>query len=636
LIVYSNNYSHAYQLDDGYTIVSNPNLRSLANVPRFFVDPSTYSSLRDQVDYRPILQATYALNYAMGRYDTRWWHFTQIVLHVLVTIGIYFLCRRIIILSGERVPDWIPLAAAAVFAVHPGNSGVVNYLNARSSLLTAVFLLPALLAYMKPIDDAGYAKHAWRAAFFYALALLTKVEAVGVVGAFLAFDLWQRGREGGPTLGVGKAILRTFDKRTLIRLAPVLAVTIIYFVIRHNLMAPYPFASARHAANVGPYQYFLTQLTAWWYYIFRWFLAVPMVADYLAYPVYRSWWNPIVVAAAIGWIAVAALLSLVWRRAPYVVFLCLAALALLSPTSSFSPLAEMVNEHRPYLPLGILSLALFIPAGRIAGRPVSGVARASIVAGLAVVLVLLGALTYRRNKVFATEASYWRDILEKAPSSRAYVNYGRTFLRADDAPRALRYFQQSLRLSPNWYITHLNLAATYARLGKDDLAREHYNRAVQTDRYSGMSLTSRGDFKLRQHEYAAAEQDFLASLPLNLDRRRNLRGLATAYAGLGDVDRSLEQTEALLRLDPTATRMIVGITRPFFQEADLYSKGVEYYARLTERLPNTWWVYENLSRLATLAGDTVRAGRAQKRAQELMPGRRALRRIRVPMRIDST
>ena len=161
--------------------------------------------MREQVDYRPLLQVTYALNYAMGGYDTWWWHFTQILLHVLVGLGIYALCRRIITLSGETAPDWIPLLAAVVFAIHPGASGVVNYLNARSTLLTDVFLLPALIAYMKPIEEDGYARPAWTTAAFFTLALFTKVEAVGALGAFLAYELWQRGQELGPAASLRAA-----------------------------------------------------------------------------------------------------------------------------------------------------------------------------------------------------------------------------------------------------------------------------------------------------------------------------------------------------------------------------------------------------------------------------------------------
>src|SRR6188508_1264462 len=68
LAVYSNNFRHAYFLDDSHTIQNNLNIRSLANIPRFFVDPATFTSLRANVDYRPVLQTTYAINYWMGGY----------------------------------------------------------------------------------------------------------------------------------------------------------------------------------------------------------------------------------------------------------------------------------------------------------------------------------------------------------------------------------------------------------------------------------------------------------------------------------------------------------------------------------------------------------------------------------------
>jgi hypothetical protein len=103
-VVYSNNYRHEYQLDDAYTIVTNPSVRSLTLVPRYFVDPATYTSNREQADYRPVLQVTYALNYAMGGYETRWWHFTQILLHALVTLGLFALCRRVLELTGTPSP----------------------------------------------------------------------------------------------------------------------------------------------------------------------------------------------------------------------------------------------------------------------------------------------------------------------------------------------------------------------------------------------------------------------------------------------------------------------------------------------------------------------------------------------------
>src|SRR6185503_19633531 len=96
-----------------------------------------------------------------------------------------------------------------------------------------------------------YQRPQWTAAVLYTFALFTKVEAVGALGAFWAFDLWQRAREAP---GVSLP----------------LAVTAIYFIIRWRVMAPFPFDETRHAPDVGASQYLATQLTAWWYYVARW------------------------------------------------------------------------------------------------------------------------------------------------------------------------------------------------------------------------------------------------------------------------------------------------------------------------------------------------------------------------------
>jgi protein O-mannosyl-transferase len=561
-VIYSNGYRHAFQLDDAYTVVSNPAVRSLRNIPRFFADPATYTSIREQADYRPLLQVTYALDYALGGYNQWWWHFTQVLLHVIVTLGVFVLCRRILTLLGDKEPDRIAVFATLLFAIHPDASGVVMYSNARSSLLTAAFLLPALIAYMKPIESAEYDRPQWLAAAFYTLALFTKVEAVGALGALWAYELWQRGRaQPMPSLFAGLA--ESFDARTRRRIAPMLVVTIVYFIIRWRVMAPFPTGSARHAADVGPYQYLLTQLTAWWYYVGRWLAPVRLVADYLAYPVYRSWREPVVLLAAGGWLVVLTLLVSAWRRAPYLLFIAIAALAIISPTSSIAPLAEMVNEHRPYLPMGILSLALIIPAGRALRQWPQGNARVALGSGLAVVSLAFATLTYQRNRVFETAESYWADVLSTAPSPRAELNYGLALMERNDMPGALKHYRASLDVAPYWYFTHINLAIAFQHIGQIDSARVHFDRAVEYDQYSGLALTWRGEFHLAQREYGPARDDFLRTLPISLERYRNTRGLAFAYAGLGDTAQAQAQVRQLLALDSVAaandSRLISGM-----------------------------------------------------------------------------
>jgi len=557
-IVYANGYHHSFQLDDQYTIVSNTAVRSLRNVRSYFVDPATYTSVREQADYRPILQTTYALDYALSKYDMPWWHATQIILHIVVTLGLFTLCRRLLELLGDQSPDAIAFAAAAIFAIHPAASGVVNYLNARSSLLTAAFLLPAIVAYMGRIEVAGYARPQWRTAILYALALFTKVEAIGALGVLWAYELWQRHRESDD--GLLSDLISTFDSRTFKRLWPALAITAIYFAIRAKVMAPFPFDATRHAADVGAKEYFITQLTAWWYYVLRWIAPVRLVADYLAYPVYRSWLEPVVLLSLGGWLVIASLLVASWRRVPVLTFLAISALALLSPTSSIAPLAEMVNEHRPYLPIGILSLALMIPIGRTLRDWPTGGARRAILAGSAVIVAALGLLTLRRNEAFATERSYWADVLEKAPSARAYLNYGVALMSADDLDSALRQIQRADDLAPTWYFPHINLGIIKQTRGQIAEARAQYDSAVMFDAYSGHALTWRGEFHLSQGEFSLARDDFLKSMPITLDRYRNAKGLAAAYRGLGDEASAQQYVNRMFQLDSASAMRDVAVT----------------------------------------------------------------------------
>ena len=627
--IYSNNFHHDFQLDDSHVLLTNPSVRSLANIPRFFVDPSTFTSLRANVDYRPVLVATYALNYRMGGYDTWWWHLTQILLHAVCTIGLYFLCRRILLLSSSGPEDrrdvrYVPLLAAVVFALHPTASGVVNYLSARSSLLTAAFLLPSMLLYMRPHREERSDPIPWPAALLYTLALFSKVEAVGCLAVYFLVEVWQtavaRGQFGNFFPDIGHAL----NRRTLSRLTPFLVVTVAYFIIRHQLMAPFQLGEASSPVGVSSWQYLLTQTVVWWEYVLKWFAPVHLVADQGNYPVYRSLLDGPVPLAIGAWLVVGAGLVAGWKERPYLAFLAFSALALLSPTSSVAPLAEMLNEHRPYLPLALLSLCWMIPLGGVAvgAAPRHRVGAGFSAAGFALVLLGLGSLTWQRNRVFATERSYLEDVVAKAPSGRALNNYGLLFMREGNYEKARELFEQAVQYTPYWSTVHINLGIVYRHLGDSLRARKHYDLGVEYDLYSGTALTWRAEDLLAQGRFREAALDFEAAGPKSLEHYRLAKGLATAYAGLGDVERSFEYTRQCLDLDAGQTaRDIVAIAKPFFDTASLAPAGLAFFQRLDARIPDTWWVHYNIGTLARRLGDTARGDAEYARAEALKKGR---------------
>ena len=63
LATYSNHFNNSFHFDDAHTIIDNPYIRDLRFVPRFFVDARTLSVLPEQQGYRPLLPASFALDY---------------------------------------------------------------------------------------------------------------------------------------------------------------------------------------------------------------------------------------------------------------------------------------------------------------------------------------------------------------------------------------------------------------------------------------------------------------------------------------------------------------------------------------------------------------------------------------------
>ena len=65
-VAYCNHFSNEFHFDDSHTVVDNPTIRSLHNVPRFLTDASTFSVLPANQTYRPMVSASLALDYALG------------------------------------------------------------------------------------------------------------------------------------------------------------------------------------------------------------------------------------------------------------------------------------------------------------------------------------------------------------------------------------------------------------------------------------------------------------------------------------------------------------------------------------------------------------------------------------------
>ena len=569
---YYNSFNNGFHLDDANGLIENPWIRSLRHIPRFFVDPFTLTTLAANADYRPVLQTTYALNYAISQYNPWSWHLFNLILHLIVVLSLYLLGRtlfgrgRIVETQGltEEDGDLLSLGAAVLFAVHPITTGIANYMWARSSLLVAAFVLPASVLYLRAIRDGRSIRGIVLPLCLYTLALFTKVEAISLLGVLYIAELLfvpkasddslsrqQRRRDartekdsGGR---VGSLIRRLLPTSAgWWRLLPFAVLSVTYFAIRRGVNTP----SLANTWGVDRSTYLFTQFRAWWYYIAELFAPVQMVADYGAYPASNSLLDPRVLYALAGWILIGALLLYAARRAPAVAFLGLAYFIYLSPTSSFLPLSEMVNEHRPYLPAaGLFVLAmfgLFVVARKLAQRP-------QLVFAVVILLLALplGALTHARNKVWKDDFTLWQDTVEKNPEApRAQMNYGLALMERGNYVEAEQRFRETVRLAPFWDRARINLGIVFAAQGKIKEAQPQYDEAVRLTPDSPDGYYWRGLFRSKQGDLAGAITDLQKAVALAHTPLKELQALADNLIRAGRTQEAREAIERGAVLDP--------------------------------------------------------------------------------------
>src|SRR5207302_7556300 len=236
-----------------------------------------------------------------------------------------------------------------------------DYLSARSALLTTVFYLGAF--------DAAVRQRRRTCLLLFTLALLTKAIAVTLPLALLGYWLLARRRGGtAPPWGL---------------LAVLAALAVAGVLYRALLLPPY-IVEVAHEAGVTPLMYFMTEWSAYLYYLRLFLWPNALVVDRLDYPLVHSVLAPQAWGSLLALAALALLARRARRRAPAFTFAALWYAVALAAESTIFPLAEPVNEHRPYLAmLGLgtaASLGLWQLAAFVARR--SHVVHARCLAGL--------------------------------------------------------------------------------------------------------------------------------------------------------------------------------------------------------------------------------------------------------------
>src|SRR5262249_41109425 len=134
-----------------HTIENNAYIRDVRNVPLFFKSAKTFSSNPSHQSYRPLVTTTLAIDYRLaGGLNPIAFHATSFTLFLTHSIAMLFLLRRLLDSAQPHSRNqWLALFAVSWYALHTANAETVNYIIARSEILSALGVILALLLFAR-------------------------------------------------------------------------------------------------------------------------------------------------------------------------------------------------------------------------------------------------------------------------------------------------------------------------------------------------------------------------------------------------------------------------------------------------------------------------------------------------------
>ena len=468
---YANSLGGPFVFDDVASIEQNPSIRSLAGS---LIPPDQQATAG-----RPVVNFSFAVNYAIHGLAVPGYHLVNIAIHVLAALVLFdlvrlTLSRRPLAERFAAVANPLAFATALLWLVHPIQTECVDYLSVRNESLMALFFL---LTLDTAIRAHGASRPGWAMAsvLFCGLGMASKEVMVAAPIVVVLYDWAFRSEPPAVVL------------RRRYRLYVALASTWIILLLL-GLGGPKS-ASTGFTLGVGPVAWALLQCRM----VLRYFgLCVwpsPLNFDYgQAHAVEFAELAPWVAAMGVVLVGTAILLF----RRPRIGFALAWCFVILAPTSSVLPLVSEVGaERRMYLPLAALVALAVVGGYAIVQRFDRWFDRwfdrrhalAGWVLTLCLVAVPLFVLTVRRNTQYAGRVSIWESAVAAGPdNARAHVNLANA-LRNDlgDLGGAEEHYRVALRLRPGNALAHTNLGSLLAITGRLGEATDEFIMAIEID-----------------------------------------------------------------------------------------------------------------------------------------------------------
>ena len=521
-------------------------------------------------DYWPLSATTFWIEWRIWGDTPPPYHVMNIALHALAAVLLWRVAKRL------GLGTLGAFLAGLFFAIHPVNVESVAWISERKNVLSMVFYLFLILAYLR-FDDERRGQWYLLALLAAAAALLAKTSVVMLPFVLLLAVWWRRGAIG---------------KWDVLRITPFLLLSLslglVTLWLQHGDDAARPEGLASRIASVG-----------WvvWFYLYKAVLPINLAL------IYPRWVIEGGRAFAPLVLLIAAFVVLWrdrngWARGP------LAALAsfliVLTPVLGLLGMwyarYSLVADHLQYP--GMPGLMVLLGGGLAAAwswvRRTQNRGWAAGMAALIGTIVLAPAvLTWRQAELYRDQESIWTHTLRlNARAWAAYTNRGNAYNDKGDYDLAIQDYTKAIELTPDDAEAYYNRGNAYALKGACDPAIQDLTKAIRLRPRYAKAYNNRGNVFGRKGALDLAIQDYSNAIEFEPDYAEAYDNRGNAYNDKGDYDLAVRDYDKAIELKPGFAQAYSNRGNFYDAKGD-YDLAVQDYSRAIALQPDCAEAYYN-------------------------------------------
>jgi len=592
-------------------------------------------------NWHPLTWLSLMLDCQLFSANPGWMHLVNLLLHLANTLLLFAVLRK---MTGAL---WQSAFVAAAFAIHPMHVQSVAWIAERKDVLSTLFLLLTLAAYVSYVRRRGLVRYALTLLLF-ALGLLTKPMLVTLPVLLLLLDYWPLGRFDShqtikATSGQKRQSSPAHDKRrilyrAIIEKVPFFALSAISSVITFLAQRSGGAVISINALPLG-------------YRIANAFLSYVRYIGKMFWPRNLAIFYPFDVDRFAFWQAVMCVLLLLvisifvirFRRKQRclpvgwfwfvvtlipVVGLVQSGAQAYADRYSYIPyiglfiviawgLPELLSKWpQRKITLGLSMVIVLIPLGICAHRQVSYWNNNFTLFSHAIEVTQNNYLAHNNLGVAYGKLSRWQDEVEaykqtiriKPDYAKAHNNLGAVYYSVGRYQDAVEAYKQAIRVKPDYAEAHHNLGVTYYKLGRYQDAIESLKQVIRikpdyAEAYSNLGLVMQA-----QGNYDEAIKNFSRVAQLQPYEIKPLNDIANALISSGKLNDAVEQLRRIIKMRPDTAASLNTLALLIVNHPEIKGHDANEAVRLARRaceLTN----YRNAVFLKTLAIVYSSAGR---------------------------